>query len=146
MTCGAGFSTVRWMTSANDFAQELYASLATGGFEAVLPFFSEDVHIHHGGVRYAPEKSGHESLRVQYSRYTDTFRDFHTILEGVWENDGKVLAQLRIGGRGHSGADLWGVMFHVHTVVAGLSTQLEVFQNRDDAFAAAGLDVSIAAA
>ena len=83
---------------------------------------------------------GDDWLRRLAGTYRPYFRDFAVRPLEITSGGERVMVHLRIGGVGLSGAELFHDCFHVHTVRAGRSVRIEVFEDAAEATRAAGLD------
>jgi ketosteroid isomerase-like protein len=133
------------MTAVDDIERirRGYAAWNSGDPEAALEFIHEDVEIRPvlGDVVAADVFHGHDGFRRWYGTVHASFDDFRAEVEDVRDaGDGRYLILLHFQGRGTaSGADVTLEGAHVMTLVDGLATRIDGYQDRGDALTAVGL-------
>lgn len=123
--------------------QKLYVAIDRGGIKAALGFFAPEVEVEtgpslvdaEGGGRLA-EPGGIERLISLFGTLAESFQTLRVEPLGYWDRDSHVLAELRIGGLGASGAELWTQTYHLHTIRGGRSVRVQLLRSREDALAA----------
>jgi ketosteroid isomerase-like protein len=124
-----------------DLLKGLYAALGRRELEAAMLSVAGDAAIEEvNRSNRVALRPGRDGLLELLGRYHDQFREFRMEPHEVRDGPGKTLVSLTIGGIGISGAELWGTVYHVHTIAAGRSQRIEVYLDRDAAAKAAGLD------
>ena len=119
-----------------------YEAFAAGDVESALALMSADLELHVHTERpdiQSRKYHGHDGFRANFGELTDVFDDLHVEPTEFDDRDGRVLAVVRVTGRGKaSGVAIEAKIFHVWTIRDGKATRLEIFSDRKQAERALG--------
>jgi ketosteroid isomerase-like protein len=118
-----------------------YEALGRGDLELVLEACDPQVEcrLPEGGIN-AGTLRGHDSLRTLLEGYLDSFEDYRAEPDRFLEADDRVVAFLRITGRGRgSGLEFEDRLAHLWTIRDGKAIRLEIFPRGEGVLEAAGL-------
>jgi ketosteroid isomerase-like protein len=125
-----------------EIARQTYEALNRLGPEGVFPFMDADVETVES-PEFADTGSfhGHDGFARVHKQFTDQFDEFYVEPEEFIDAGDKVVGCARLRGKGKlSGIDIDLLAYHVMTVNAGKIVRLDVFLDRAQAMAAAGLE------
>jgi ketosteroid isomerase-like protein len=92
-----------------------------------------------GGATYR----GHEGVRELWSEARNVFGDFRNVPERIIGVGERVVAFVTVQGRGRgSGAEVEGRIAHVYDFKGDKVSRVESYEDRDEALAAVGIDLS----
>jgi ketosteroid isomerase-like protein len=124
-----------------EILRRAYEALGRGDLELVLEACDPQIEcrLPEGGIN-AGTLRGRDSLRTLLEGYLDSFEDYRAEPDRFLEADDRVVAFLRITGRGRgSGLDFEDRPAHLWTIRDGKAIRLEVFPRGEGALEAAGL-------
>ncbi len=124
------------VSSSTDVVKSIYAALERGEIDAAMDLFSPEASFEGpNGFGLAPvagsDSVRRDLVRGHFTRLHEAFDQFHFVVEEMWNGDEHVVARLRLGGRGKSGASSWALAYHEHTVQDGQSVGLRVLESFD---------------
>lgn len=113
-----------------DTIKAIYKLLERNELDAALDLFSADAAFDgpNRGLPAQSEALGRDAVRGHFERLRESFDEFHVEVEEVWNGGDSVVAKVRLGGRGKSGASAWGSAYHEHTIRDGQSVRLRVLE------------------